>query len=81
MTDLDKFLKLYESFGVYLNYELIPKKQLQYYQLIRDEDENELFKVVRLNKDSYYTFQGYGGFLTEIIFSNEGQFLTQGFWE
>lgn len=73
MTDLEKFKELYKSIGI----ELIEQKK---------PDENQQFLL--LSEDRFhgtqprnYSFKGYSGFFSEIIFDMNGKFIEQGFWE
>jgi len=68
MTDLEKFIQLYESLGI----ELIPKNGSPF-----NPDNFYLY----LNNGDNDKFDGYSGFYSDIKFDKDGKFIKQGFWE
>ena len=74
MTDLEKFVDLYKSFGVEC-------------KINQDENTDRLYIVFGESNydDGEFTlsdkFKGYCGFYTQIWFTQDGNFLEQGFWE
>ena len=80
MTDLERFVELYQSIGVKLNVFTIDtgsrvilttKKE----KFDDDDDEEET------DATSSEKFKGYEGFYTNIDFDKDGKFVEQGFWE
>lgn len=79
MTDLEKFIELYKSFGI----ECTP--------FDTSFDPNGIIHIVLGKKLRYHEkevrmtisdkINGYCGFYSEIIFNKDGKFLSQGFWE
>ena len=70
MTDLEKFVELYQSLD-------IPIK-------VSDgsgSGEPPAAKVIALESGDHSKLVGYSGFGTEILFDKEGKFISQGFWE
>ena len=74
-TDLDRFIKLYKSFGIdCIVFEpdgLIKRIQFQS-SSNGNEDENDTVS---------YKFDGYIYLYSTIDFDMDGKFLEQGFWE
>jgi hypothetical protein len=79
MTDLERFVELYQSFGI----ECVVTYG-------RGRFENLTGKQITLTTDKYVNdgsvtvskkFIGYPGFYTTIFFDNDGRFISQGFWE
>ena len=68
MTDLERFIDLYRSFGVILN--PVPTNTGTQVRLEAGNVDNEGVKLV-----------GYEGFYSCVEFDGEGAFLRQGFWE
>ena len=77
MTDLEKFVDLYKSFGIECKISL------------QDFSVNAVY-VIRLihpahnpepDDTSCDKFEGYNGHHTDVTFSLKGKFLKQGFWE
>jgi hypothetical protein len=66
MTDLEKFILLYESFGIHL---------------ISEKSTKDSNIVVHLESFDNPKFDGYFGFCSDVIFDENGKFLSQGFWE
>lgn len=69
MTDLEKFIELYKSFGIEL-------KAVQYGDNWCVELGDEEQKEKHPDK-----FEGYYGFYSAVYFSLDGKFLNQEFWE
>jgi len=65
-TDLEKFLALYESFGIKL-------KVIKY-------KKGDGFCII-LEKGIDPKMDGYTGFYSNVFFDDEGKFIEQGFWE
>ena len=72
MTDLEKFVELYNGFGI----NVISEKTDEGYEVHLTEnsyfDENDTVSE---------KFEGYPGFYTRIEFDENGKFKKQGFWE
>ena len=68
MTDLEKFIELYKSIGITVEQE------------VRDDNIVLSISSWALGKEQE-RLEGYSGFYTDIIFSKEGKFIKQGFWE
>ena len=74
MTDLDKFVELYKGFGI------------DCIVFIKDACQCIILTEAGWgHPEDWYTqsglFEGYGDFYTEIKFTKEGKFKSQGFWE
>jgi len=71
-TDLEKFKELYKSLGI---------------ELVVSETEDVLVVKIGtdLHRDNDLTvsekFTGWNGFYSDIQFTKEGKFISQGFWE
>ncbi len=65
MTQLEKFLALYEEFGIKLDRQV-------------NEDGNT---VLTMEAKSCPKVDGYLGFFTEVKFDSNGDFIEQGIWE
>lgn len=82
MTDLEKFVELYRSFGIECvvsereryQYESLPER------IKRIRIGNWEYGVPEENTDSD-KFDGYGGFYSEVIFDMDGKFIKQTFYE
>ena len=72
MSDIEKFKKLYKSFGIICNE--IEEKGNRCIRLSKDGDCEEGDTVSE-------KLDGYSGFLSEILFDKNGKFISQGFWE
>lgn len=76
MTDLEKYIELYRSFGIELKTRSM-------------EDENGRRYYLNFGVDTFYTedydtdphFDGYPGFQTVVYFDEDGKFLRQDFVE
>ena len=76
MTDLEKFVELYKSFGI--ECKVVEEKPYNkdgahkaiYLGDIDSEDATTSEKLT-----------GYSGFGSDVIFDMEGKFIRQGFWE
>jgi len=76
MTDLEKFVELYKSFGV---------------DVVVDSDEVPGEHQIHLTEGEMFNsgkgwteddrFEGYSDFFTTIIFDKDGKFVSQGFYE
>lgn len=71
VSDLERFLELYKSFGIELNPEVEDSEHSN------GSDTVTLILEVRKNPK----FTGYEGFYSDITFNADGKFLEQGFWE
>ena len=79
-TDLERFVELYKTFGI--ECKIIEPEGI-------DSSLNQKVKIIRLSESSYLVddattskkFDGYSGFYSEIIFTENGEFIKQGFWE
>lgn len=69
MTDLEKLIDTYKQFGIDL--------------IVYEEDDK--FKITLSgwgeNSTNSDKFNGYSGFFSDLEFTKEGKFLSQGFWE
>ena len=65
MTDLERFVELYNSFGIDLKVE-------------EDNADNTLYVTLNVDGDK---FKGYIGCGSDAIFDRDGKFISQGFWE
>ena len=73
MTDLEKFIKLYKSFGIeIINPRITIGNEGGKYEIDLPTD------VVNLGENK---FIGYAAFYTSIEFDKDGKFIRQGFWE
>lgn len=81
MTDLEKFISLYKSFGI----ECVVNQE-------SFVDEGKFYcdgYIINLSADCYdeegitinSKLVGYHGFYSNIRFDNNGNFIDQGFWE
>ena len=72
MTDLQRFIELYKSFGIDLEAENVPfnpiSKEVEHIRICLNEGEND-------------KFEGYSCFYSCVEFDINGKFLRQGFWE
>lgn len=77
MTDLDKFVALYKSFGIrcFINTRVDSNITTQHIYLdgVRFDDGR---KPTTSRK-----FDGHPGFYSEVLFNSKGKFICQGFWE
>jgi len=65
MSDLQKFIELYKSVGI----ELKPDVKIN----------GDIY--LHLEEGEHKKFKGYNMFFSEIIFDENGKFISQGFWE
>jgi hypothetical protein len=65
MTDLEKFIELYKSFGI---------------ELQKTMNENNQW-VINMEAGDHEKIKGWIGFFTYIIFDEKGKFIEQGFKE
>jgi hypothetical protein len=68
MTDLEKFVDLYKSFGIEVGVNT------------NKEYINPKYDIVVLEVDDK-NFDGYPSFCSVIKFDKNGKFVIQGFWE
>lgn len=73
VTDLEKFLELYRSFGIELEVEKLPYQQHVCF------GENSMSYMC--DYQGHPKFQGYSGFYTKVIFDKDGKFIGQDFYE
>lgn len=83
-TDLERFVELYKSFGV---------ECMVMEGVLRDDKTGDDTPVKRITlsggKDFYAgaectqsnKFDGFLGFYSEVLFTPDGKFIGQGFWE
>lgn len=78
MTDLDRFLELYKSFGVecIVTDIVLKDEHLKVIVLGGGEYAYEKAECTKSSK-----FVGYSGFYSNIEFDINGKFIRQGFWE
>lgn len=67
MSDLERFVELYRSFGI----ELEANKDAAIQHLV----------VLLEPEDRTEKLWGYSGFYSVVAFDQDGKFLYQGFWE
>lgn len=73
-TDLARFIAVYKSFGISCEVQLdTAGHKVIYFRVGNCRLEGETM--------SADTFLGFTGFYTRVIFSLEGKFISQGFWE
>ena len=68
MTDLDKFIELYKSFDIDIS------------NCIRIIEDKKVIEIGRSYIDNP-KINGYGGCATEVVFTMNGEFISQGFYE
>ena len=73
MTDLENFVALYKSFGI----NCLVNKYHDGRQFIKLSEDREDGDVVTHSKK----FTGYYDFYSTVWFTEDGQFIEQGFWE
>lgn len=76
MTDLEKFIELYKSFGI---------------NCLTNErwDEKRGHGIIEITLNGSYggnttqsaKFRGYSCFFSSVVFHEDGTFIEQGFWE
>lgn len=71
MTDLEKFLLLYNELGIILVAQVNEHRQ-------KDDD---WYQCLHLQEEDNDKFIGYIGFYSDIYFDKNGKFINQGFWE
>ena len=82
MTDLEKFIELYKSFGIKLK----PYKddKTNFTTIFMQEGNPDDFIGSRMNVKKYSVsnkFEGYSDFFSMVDFDKDGKFIKQGFWE
>lgn len=70
-SDLERFKSLYESLGIDL---IVNETEDLLTVKLGDEYGDE--ELTRSSK-----FSGYSGFFSDIQFTKDGEFISQGFWE
>ena len=78
MTDLNKFISLYKSFGIECKVMQESGDSENVYIILTEDDTTMFQDNDCTNSDK---FDGYRGFYTKIVFDKNGKFLIQGFWE
>ena len=73
-TDLERYVELYKSFGI--NCKIINEGGFKLIILSEGSMVSESEKHT-----TSILFNGYNSFYTKIIFSEDGGFVSQGFWE
>jgi len=77
MSDLEKFIELYISFGIELGeYNENARHRMG---IQREQDNNETY--VYLEVDGHKMLDGYGGFYSVVTFNTDGSFKAQEFYE
>jgi len=71
MTDLEKFIEIYKSFGINC---IVGEKDMQ--KVIEFHGSTGWVEPTWSDK-----FEGYSGFYSQIIFSLDGKFIKQTFYE
>lgn len=74
MTDLEKFVETYKQFGIKLHLNINPEGHTLVF--LGYEGFQGDYKVTGNEK-----FEGYIGFHSDLVFDENGKFLSQGFWE
>jgi len=72
MTDLEKFIDTYKQFGIEIKTYENAKGNIEITLCGWDGSDNS----TKSDK-----FDGYSGFLSNLEFTKDGRFLSQGFWE
>lgn len=67
MTDLEKFIDTYKQFGIEVE--------------AKEEDDKLTITLGNGTGVESEKFEGYSFFHTQLIFTKEGKFISQGFWE
>lgn len=77
MTDLDRFIKLYKSFGIkcIVNTKIDSEDKTQHIYL------NHAYFFDKRKCTTSEKLDGYPDFYSEVIFDEKGKFISQGFWE
>lgn len=75
-TDIEKFVELYKSFGI----DCIVNEQDDKKVILLNALDSQMKgrSIVPTKSDK---FGGYIGFNSEVIFSSDGSFIAQNFWE
>lgn len=68
MTDLQRFIEMYKSFGI----ELKPKPTYK---------TSDGSMTIEMEQGSHPKFGGYRGFSSTVDFDKDGKFIQQEFWE
>lgn len=76
MTDLDNFISLYGKFGIECKVNIAENGKRYIKFLNADCWTSEDEEATLSDK-----FDGYGDFYSIIVFSVDGKFIKQGFWE
>ena len=71
MTDLEKFVDLYDSVGIPITVAAGSGSS----------DNPSAAKYIEFDSGDHPRLIGYSGFGTEIHFDKDGKFISQGFWE
>jgi hypothetical protein len=73
MTDMERFIELYKSFGIELEAEPADKWDLK--------DNPTIGYTITMDESEPKFKESYGGFYSVVYFDREGKFINQGFWE
>jgi hypothetical protein len=73
MTDLERFVELYRSFGIECKVTQFPKQEGQFIVMREAYGVKEVTESKKLD--------GHLGFYSDVQFDENGKFLRQGFWE
>ena len=77
MTDIEKFINLYKSFGIECFVNIDQDKE----QFIILTQTDSYFPISSAKETTSKKFTGYRYFHSVVIFSPDGEFLRQEFWE
>lgn len=77
MTDMERFIELYKSFGI----ELKAEKNKKWISIREGTYEDAPGYTISIEEGDHPKLGGYAGFGTVIEFTEDGKFLKQDFWE
>jgi hypothetical protein len=75
-TDLEKFVELYKLFGIEL---VVEQKTVRRFSSPNVSESRNIFQILLSADDDQ--FGGYYGFESSVVFDEEGNFITQDFYE
>lgn len=76
MTDLERFIELYKSFGIDCKVNQINEEQVIF---LGDYDSYDTYP--EYEKTRHVSLGGYGNFYSEVIFDKDGKYSRQNFYE
>lgn len=76
MTDINRFVELYKSFGIECKVNTVSDVGSQHLEIIIGSGEYAYDEYTKSDK-----FEGYSGFYSRVKFDTNGKFINQGFWE